>query len=303
MTSYGDLERAVGEFGSDEWFRPQLGIVDCSGNPRLWTEPFDVLVGRNPPSDQLVWRGNLDVTAELSFEGPTPVDWLGPIDATYAQILNVSILYRGTTYLTLSGLAVQPGCGDDNSFDPSSDFWVLPIPRSDGTLDESAYGSLHDAVSQLADIELLDVEELLAPLGRQIGHSAPESATELPASEASTRRLIRSSGHSARQLRGPRTQEYDFYIPILAALVQLGGEAPARQVLQIVEQKMMDDFTPDDLLPIPSSPNYPRWDKTANWARQELAELGYIVRPGRYGIWEISDSGRAYLTKEIGRTT
>jgi hypothetical protein len=69
----------------------------------------------------------------------------------------------------------------------------------------------------------------------------------------------------------------------------------------MVEQRMMDEFTPADLQPIASSPDYPRWDKTANWARQELAELGYIVRPGRYGIWEISESGRAWLTGQLGQ--
>jgi very-short-patch-repair endonuclease len=124
----------------------------------------------------------------------------------------------------------------------------------------------------------------------------------IPAGEGEPpRRATRQSSHTADGLDGPRTQEYDFYIPILEALVQLGGEAPARQVLPMVEQRMMDEFTPADLQPIASSPDYPRWDKTANWARQELAELGYIVRPGRYGIWEISESGRAWLTGQLGQ--
>jgi hypothetical protein len=101
-------------------------------------------------------------------------------------------------------------------------------------------------------------------------------------------------------LLGTRTQEYDFYVPILSALVQLGGSAPARDVLDAVEQEMRDRFTEEDLRAIPSAPNNPRWDKTANWARQELAEEGYIIRPGRYGIWEISDAGRAWLNEQLG---
>ena len=103
-------------------------------------------------------------------------------------------------------------------------------------------------------------------------------------------------------LLGTRTQEYDFYVPILSALVQLGGSAPARDVLDAVEQEMRDRFTEEDLRAIPSAPNNPRWDKTANWARQELAEEGYIIRPGRYGIWEISDAGRAWLNEQLGQS-
>lgn len=102
----------------------------------------------------------------------------------------------------------------------------------------------------------------------------------------------------SRKLEGPRTQEADFFVPILEALVQLGGQAAPRQVLRIVEQRMADRFTPADLEPIPSSKTHLRWDKTANWARSELADLGYLVRPSRFGIWEISDAGRLWLYEQ-----
>ncbi len=140
-----------------------------------------------------------------------------------------------------------------------------------------------------------------------------QTPTAFPAvdpSPTATRRQSQGSKVKAQRprqtsasLRGPRTQEYDFYLPILEALVRLGGEAPAREVLNIIEQEMADQFTEEDLLPIPSSPTYPRWDKTANWARQELAEQGYIVRPSRHGIWEISESGRGWLDEQLGRSS
>jgi hypothetical protein len=86
MPSVSDLERALSELGSDEWFFPQVGIVDNSYQARLWKEPFAVHVGDKFSDVGLVWRGDVDVTAEMSFGGATPMDWLGGINATHAEI-------------------------------------------------------------------------------------------------------------------------------------------------------------------------------------------------------------------------
>jgi hypothetical protein len=142
-------------------------------------------------------------------------------------------------------------------------------------------------------------EEPQTPAEYLSAPSAP-TTTSVGQSKRPNRRVL-TGPQPGSELRGPRTQEYDFHIPILEALVSLGGEAPTRKVLRMVEQEMADRFTVDDLLRIPSSPNYPRWEKTANWARQELAELGLVVRPSRHGIWEISDLGRSWLDEQLSR--
>ena len=132
----------------------------------------------------------------------------------------------------------------------------------------------------------------------QTGDASATLSARTSGSSNETRRRTSDRVGTDGLLRGPRTQEYDFYVPILATLVELGGHAPARQVLEIGGEKLRDQFTPEDLRPIPSVPDQPRWDKTANWARQELAESGLIVRPAKRGIWTISDAGRTWLAEQ-----
>jgi hypothetical protein len=163
--------------GSDEWFFPQVGIVDNSYQARLWKEPFAVHVGDKFSDVGLVWRGDVDVTAEMSFGGATPMDWLGGINATHAEIINVSVLYRGTPYVTLSGLAIQQECVGEACFDPLEDFWVLPIPTADGVVDEGTYRHLHAAASELGELEPLDADELLPLLGLRFSETPPTQQT------------------------------------------------------------------------------------------------------------------------------
>lgn len=105
----------------------------------------------------------------------------------------------------------------------------------------------------------------------------------------------------ARLPRGLRTPEEAFRRPILETLVELGGSAPTDEVLNRVEQKMRGVLNDYDREPLPSDSRTVRWRNTAQWCRNTLVREGLMKNASPYGIWEISEQGRRWLTKEENR--
>lgn len=95
--------------------------------------------------------------------------------------------------------------------------------------------------------------------------------------------------------KGLKTPEKEFRIPILEALVELGGKAEAKEVLKIVEQKLKEKLNKYDYENIPSDPHKIRWKDTARWCRNTLVNEGLLSSNSPKGIWEITEKGRKYL--------
>ena len=94
--------------------------------------------------------------------------------------------------------------------------------------------------------------------------------------------------------RGLKTHESKYYIPILEALVELGGSAETEVVLERVYQKMQGILNEFDLELLPSRREF-RCINTAQWARLRLVKEGFLSSNSPFGIWEITDKGREYL--------
>lgn len=98
-----------------------------------------------------------------------------------------------------------------------------------------------------------------------------------------------------RLARGLRTREDAYRLPILQALVDLGGHAPMAEVLEDVRQRMQTTLKEVDFQPLASDPDLLRWRNTAQWAKSAMVKEGLIKSDTRRGIWEISDPGRRFL--------
>jgi restriction system protein len=92
--------------------------------------------------------------------------------------------------------------------------------------------------------------------------------------------------------QGLRTPNDAFHLPILKALVQLGGSGQVQDVLKAVEEMMADQLNKYDYQSIPSNPKIIRWENNAQWARVKLIEQGFMASDSPRGIWEITDAGR-----------
>lgn len=98
--------------------------------------------------------------------------------------------------------------------------------------------------------------------------------------------------------RGLRTPESAFRIPILEAIVELGGRAKASKVLELVYKKMRHTLNEYDLSFLNSNPKVKRWENTAQWTRNSLVNEGLLFSDSPQGIWEITEKGRELLKSQ-----
>jgi exonuclease VII small subunit len=110
-----------------------------------------------------------------------------------------------------------------------------------------------------------------------------------------TLKIKRTKKEVFKKLRhGLRTPEDAFKLPILESLIELGGRAKVRAVLDKVKQKMEGILNEYDKQPLPSG-RVIRWENTARWARNTMVNEGLLAADSPPGIWEITEKGREYL--------
>jgi len=93
---------------------------------------------------------------------------------------------------------------------------------------------------------------------------------------------------------GAITPQKAYEIPLLQALVDLGGRAECAVVLKRVCEIMADILKPADFDILPSGRDV-RWENMVHWRRNNLKNEGYLRSDSPRGIWEITDKGRDYL--------
>jgi hypothetical protein len=88
--------------------------------------------------------------------------------------------------------------------------------------------------------------------------------------------------------KGEITPRRDYVMPIMEALIEMGGRGETGEVLIRVFEKIKDKLKQKDLEILPSG-REKRWRNHARWESLTLAKEGYIRKSG--GIWEITEKG------------
>lgn len=88
----------------------------------------------------------------------------------------------------------------------------------------------------------------------------------------------------------PRQKEIE--VPLLQVLVELGGQATAKEVYPLVTEKF-PTIRDEDLAETLQSGGS-KWTNRIQWVRQKLVEKGEMGSPAR-GVWRITDKGRRRL--------
>ncbi len=114
------------------------------------------------------------------------------------------------------------------------------------------------------------------------------------------RRLLELNGASA-PLSGPVTRrvtkrapigssmpQREFRAPIRHALLENGGTAPSREILESVLARIGHRLTDVDRARVPSGEV--RWRKKANWEAYQMQQEGLLIKNS--GIWQLTDEGR-----------
>ena len=111
-----------------------------------------------------------------------------------------------------------------------------------------------------------------------------------PGSRAKNRGRTRKSSGRTRAASGTLLPEQQYELPLLRALVDAGGEAPYREVLESVGRALSDDFMPADHETLASGGV--RWHSRLQFVRLRLVERGEMDREAPRGIWRITGAGR-----------
>ncbi|MBX0312452.1 MAG: winged helix-turn-helix domain-containing protein [Sulfurihydrogenibium sp.] len=94
--------------------------------------------------------------------------------------------------------------------------------------------------------------------------------------------------------KGLKTPEESYVMPILESVIELGGKAEVKDVLNLVHEKMKNILNSYDYEPLPSNPKRKRWENTAQWARDKMVKKGLLAEDSPWGIWEITEKGRKF---------
>ena len=148
-------------------------------------------------------------------------------------------------------------------------------------IDEANYAHSQQLIQEAAS-----VKQVIEQIDR-IKDNLPLDPTSAPVRTTRVR--------TAKQKRAVDvTPQKEYQIPILEVLVELGGQAPTREVLRQIYEKVKHRLRPKDLETLPSG-NDIRWENAVMWARNKLREQGFLSSNSPRGIWAITDEGRRYL--------
>jgi Mrr N-terminal domain len=130
----------------------------------------------------------------------------------------------------------------------------------------------------------------------QTQSSEQRAAGTTTARPVQPRRAARSTPRRQRAAAGSLLPEERYELPLLRALIDLGGRAPYRDVMEAVGKQLEDELTPLDKDTLKSGGI--RWQNRLQFVRLRLIERGLLDRDSPRGVWGITDNGRAAVKEE-----
>lgn len=152
---------------------------------------------------------------------------------------------------------------------------------------------------------LVAIGEDPATVMKQLGHKDAEFTLEVythmmnrdPEERNRLKALVRGELVVAQLAPMPaKLESTDYELPIMRALVDRGGAAPAREIIAAVGEEMAPRHGTLDTEALPSGA--PRWEARARKARSRLVERGWVKAESPRGRWEVTKIGRAKVRRD-----
>lgn len=140
---------------------------------------------------------------------------------------------------------------------------------------------------------------------RQLGHKDAAFTLEVyshmmnrnPEERNRLKALVRGERVAAQPAPMPaQLDSTDYELPVLRALIECGGGAPAREIIAAVGEAMAPRHSTLDEEVLPSGPR--RWEARTRKARARLVERGWVKAKSSRGQWEITKTGRAKARRD-----
>lgn len=152
----------------------------------------------------------------------------------------------------------------------------------------------NDVIRRLLGISDAGSTSQDAPNGEKGSPSPAASSLPRKPTKAPKKRATKSAPTKrARAASGSLLPEQRYERPLLQALLDTGGQAPYREVLDAVGRELKDDLMPADYETLSSGSV--RWQSRLQFVRLRLIERGYLDKNAPRGVWGITDAGRAAL--------
>ncbi|HEX3900271.1 MAG TPA: winged helix-turn-helix domain-containing protein [Mycobacteriales bacterium] len=167
-------------------------------------------------------------------------------------------------------------------------------------VDADVFECLKAAAEPFVDTPNTVLRRLLG-LDHQGEARVPDSRIQEPAIAQSVvgrrqgRQRRTSSPKRTRAASGTLLPEERYERPLLKALVDAGGQAPYREIVDAVGREMKDELMPADFENLTSGAV--RWQSRLQFVRLRLIERGYLIKDAPRGIWAVTDAGRAVLAE------
>ncbi|MCZ7529633.1 MAG: winged helix-turn-helix domain-containing protein [Acidimicrobiia bacterium] len=123
--------------------------------------------------------------------------------------------------------------------------------------------------------------------------SAENGASVSTTVKESRRRRRRKGERPRRAPKGSLLPEEEYEIPILAAILELGGKAPTSEVVELVGEKLDAKLGDIDRELIGSGDV--RWRNRVQFVRLKLIQRGDMSKNSPRGTWEITPQGEKRL--------
>ncbi len=123
--------------------------------------------------------------------------------------------------------------------------------------------------------------------------TTPSTAKQKSRSRGQSPKSARKAKKSGRAPTGSILPEQEYVLPLLQALEEKGGRAPAREVIDEVGRRVKDRLTPLDREPVTSGGL--RWQNRVQFARLRLIDRGLVKKASPRGLWEITAQGSEYV--------
>jgi len=100
---------------------------------------------------------------------------------------------------------------------------------------------------------------------------------------------IKAKPRKIDQSRAEKTPQKYFRMPLLKALLELGGAGRAKDIRAILERDITSSLKNGDFELVTTGE--PRWWNATCWERSELVKEGLLKADSERGIWELSEEG------------
>ena len=104
--------------------------------------------------------------------------------------------------------------------------------------------------------------------------------------------LSTASPKTTRLRKGVALPRNTYEVWILQSLYDLGGKARGREVIEAIQPKIAHLLTDVDH-ELVGNGSIPRWQNSAQWARNDLVNKGLLKENSGRGVWELTENGVA----------